>query len=50
VSDMYLFTLAQWLEGDGVDIRRFPKVSQHSQRMAQDPVVTRVMMAEQTAI
>lgn len=50
VSDMYLFTLAQWLEGDGVDIRRFPKVSQHSLQMAQDPVVTRVMMAEQTAI
>lgn len=50
VSDMYLFTLAQWLEGDGVDIRRFPKVSQHSQRMAQDPVVTRVTMAEQSAI
>ena len=50
VSDMYLFTLAQWLEGDGVDIRRFPKVSQHSLRMTQNPVVTRVMMAEQSAI
>ena len=25
ISDPYLFTLAQWLEGDGVDPARFPK-------------------------
>lgn len=50
VSDMYLFTLAQWLEGDGVDIGRFPKVAQHSLRMAHDPVVARVVLAELSAL
>lgn len=49
VSDMYLFTLAQWLERDGVDIKRFPKVAQHSLQMARDPVVARVLLAEQSA-
>jgi glutathione S-transferase len=49
VADMYLFTLAQWLEGDGVDIRLFPKVAQHSLQMARDPVVARVVLAEQSA-
>ena len=49
VSDMYLFTLAQWLAGDGVDIARFLKVAHHSQKMAQDPVVARVLLAEQSA-
>jgi glutathione S-transferase len=49
VSDMYLFTLAQWLEADGVDINRFPKVADHSLKMAQDPVVARVILAEQSA-
>jgi glutathione S-transferase len=48
VSDMYLFTLATWLEGDGVDPARFPKVAAHRERMRADPVVSRVL-AEQTA-
>jgi glutathione S-transferase len=46
VSDMYLFTLAGWLEGDGVDPARFPKVSAHRERMRADPVVSRVMAAQ----
>ena len=46
VGDMYLFTLAQWLEGDGVDAARFPKVSAHRERMRADPAVRRVMAAE----
>jgi glutathione S-transferase len=46
VSDMYLFTLANWLEGDGVDPARFPKVSAHRERMRADPIVARVMAAE----
>ena len=46
ICDMYLFTLAQWLEGDGVDPARFPKVSAHRQKMAQDPVVRRVTAAQ----
>lgn len=48
--DMYLFTLAQWLKGDGVDINRFPRVADHFQRMAADPVVIRVLAAQQAAV
>jgi glutathione S-transferase len=48
VCDMYLFTVCQWLEGDGVDIKRFPNVAQHQQRMFADPVVTKVL-AQQLA-
>ena len=46
VGDMYLFTLAGWLEIDGVDPSRFPKVAAHRERMRADPVVSRVMAAE----
>jgi glutathione S-transferase len=46
VCDMYLFTVARWLESDGVDPARFPKVFEHRQRMADDPVVRRVLAAE----
>jgi glutathione S-transferase len=45
VSDMYLFTLATWLEGDSVDPARFPKVAAHRERMRADPVVSRVLAA-----
>lgn len=48
-SDAYLFTIAGWLEGDGVDPRRFPKVYDHSQRMKADPAVARVLEAERAA-
>jgi glutathione S-transferase len=43
ICDPYLFTLAGWLKGDGVDIARFPKVQDHHRRMAEDPVVQRVL-------
>jgi glutathione S-transferase len=46
ISDPYLFTLAQWLERDGVDPARFPKVADHRTRMAEHPVVRRVIEAE----
>ncbi len=46
ISDPYLFTLAQWLELDGVDPARFPKVAEHRARMAEHPVVRRVIAAE----
>ncbi|MBI2801419.1 MAG: glutathione S-transferase family protein [Gammaproteobacteria bacterium] len=44
--DIYLFTLAQWLEGDGVDPERFPKIADHRRRMLQLPVVGKVIAAE----
>ncbi len=42
-ADPYLFTLATWLEGDGVDVKRFPKVLDHRARMAARPAVTRAL-------
>jgi glutathione S-transferase len=48
ISDPYLFTLAGWMKGDGVDIGHYPKVAEHQRRMAADPVVVKVL-AEQAA-
>jgi glutathione S-transferase len=48
ICDPYLFTLTQWLEGDGVDIARLPKVSDHHKRMSERPAV-RAAIAEETA-
>ena len=42
VADIYLYTLSTWLEGDGVDIRRFPKVAGFHDRMAERPAVRKV--------
>lgn len=42
VADPYLFTLAGWLEGDGVDIGQFPRVHEHFQRMQARPAVRKV--------
>ena len=50
VCDMYLFTLSQWLEGDGVDIKRFPKVADHQRRMLEDPVVVKVLAAQKSPV
>lgn len=46
ICDPYLFTLAGWLEGDGVDIARFPKVADHHARMNDDARVRKVLAAE----
>ena len=46
VSDMYLFTIAQWLEGDGVDVAKFPRVADHLQRMAGLPAVRQVLAVQ----
>ena len=43
ISDPYLFTLARWLEGDGIDPARFPKVLDHRRQMEQRPAVARVL-------
>ncbi len=47
ICDPYLFTLANWLEGDSIDPSRFPKVFAHRQRMAERAAVRRAMAAEQ---
>jgi glutathione S-transferase len=48
-ADMYLYTLAGWLEGDGVDVKRFPKVADHMQRMEAQPQVQKVLAAQRAA-
>jgi glutathione S-transferase len=34
IADPYLFTIAQWLEQDGVDPARIPRIVDHRARMA----------------
>ena len=46
VCDAYLFTLSGWLDGDGVDIGRFPKVQAHRANMSARPAVRRAVEAE----
>lgn len=46
IADPYLYTLATWMEGDGVDPGRFPKVNEHRNRMAALPAVQKVLAAE----
>jgi glutathione S-transferase len=46
ICDPYLFTVAGWLESDGVDPARFPKVHDHRNRMSQRPAVQKVLAAE----
>jgi glutathione S-transferase len=48
VSDLYLFTIAQWLEGDGVDVARFPKVASHRERVAALPAARKVLDVQNT--
>jgi glutathione S-transferase len=49
IADPYLFTLAQWLEGDGVDPSRLPRVSEHRSRMLERPNVKKAIAAELAA-
>jgi glutathione S-transferase len=49
ICDPYLFTIEGWLEGDGVNIERFPKLAGHYARMLERPAVQRVLEREATA-
>lgn len=46
ICDPYLFTIAQWLEGDGVDLAALPKVMAHRKRMLERPAVRKVVEEE----
>jgi glutathione S-transferase len=46
ICDPYLFTIAQWLEQDGVDPTRFPKVIDHRRRMSERPQVRKAIAEE----
>jgi glutathione S-transferase len=46
IADPYLFTIARWMEVDGVDPTAFPHVLDHRDRMAERPAVQRALHAE----
>jgi glutathione S-transferase len=46
IADPYLFTLAQWLEADGVDLSRLPRTIEHRSRMADRPNVVKAIAQE----
>jgi glutathione S-transferase len=46
ICDPYLFTLAQWLEDDGVDPKRFPRVVEHRRRVAERAGVRKAIAQE----
>ena len=43
VADAYLFTLADWLSGLGIDRGEFPRVADHYDRMRERPGVQRAL-------
>jgi glutathione S-transferase len=46
ICDPYLFTLAQWLEADGVDPKRIPKVIDHRRRVGERAAVRKAITDE----
>jgi glutathione S-transferase len=46
MCDPYLFTISSWLEADGVDPKKFPKVLDHRNRMAKRRSVKKVLARE----
>ncbi len=43
VCDPYLFTMSNWLKGDGVDLDDFPRVAEFNHRMREKSTVKRVL-------
>ena len=50
ICDPYLFTIASWLEGDGVDTGKLPRVIEHRSRMLARPAVRKAVAVEGTQI
>ena len=50
ICDPYLFTIATWLEGDGVDPGKLARVMEHRKRMLARPAVQKAVAAEGTQI
>jgi len=46
ICDPYLFTLVQWMKGDGVDAANFPKIGDHSKRMNERAAVKKALVIE----
>jgi len=47
VCDAYLYTVALWLEGDGIDLKTLPRIADHMKRMSERPAVKKVMGEQQ---
>jgi len=47
VADLYLLTLTRWLEADGVDLSRLPRILDHRTRMLALPLVANVIAQEE---
>jgi glutathione S-transferase len=50
ICDPYLFTIGTWLEGDGVDTTKLPRIVEHRRRMLARPAVQKAVAAEGTQI
>jgi len=50
ICDPYLFTIGSWIEGDGVDTGKMPRVIEHRRRMLARPAVQKAVSAEGTQI
>src|SRR5262249_18103817 len=50
ICDPYLFTIATWLEGDGVDTGKLPKVMAHRRQMLARPATQKAVAVEGTQI
>lgn len=48
IADPYLFTVACWLDGDGVPLDDFPKLAAHGAAMRARPAVIRALEIERT--
>jgi glutathione S-transferase len=46
ICDPYLFTLAEWLDADGVELAKLPRVVDHRTRMYDRPAVKRAIAQE----
>jgi glutathione S-transferase len=49
VADAYLFTIGQWLAGDGVDEQQFPRLLAHRARMQTRPAVQAALTEPSTS-
>lgn len=43
ICDPYLFTMAGWMEGDSLDLSRYPRVMDHRRRISERPAVRNVL-------
>jgi glutathione S-transferase len=50
ICDPYLFTIGCWIEGDGVDTSKLPRVMAHRAHMLARPAVQRAVAAQGTQI